>query len=428
MYQTGDLLVPRLKGKPHLTKPPLFHWLAYVVSCLRGQASISSVRIVSGLAAATTVLLTYGIGLQLYGPGAALWAGLLALTNLGLLNHGHRGTFDAALAAFVCMAMLGYVLVSRKNRPVGWFLVVAGLSGGFMIKGFMGWLAPLLPMMLDRGPARFRTREFWRSALAVAPVVGILSLAWYAYLIAYVPQARAILQDVVTVNFGVRSSGVKMAFHHEPLLYYLWTTPEVLLPWFFILMPVFLRYRRRWSECWRGPDRLPLVWLGANVLFLSLIPAKAGRYIVPLVPAFSLLGGSVLSYAQQRDGMTDHFWRKWVLGCLIVLGAVGATVLPVWLWVRPGRSLGSSAVASALFVAGVAVCIGLWKRRHTDLSLKGLALLLVLTCFPAYSCWIPRHTALRRHPDQQARTRYEQRKKRLMTLVRLPNRPASARQ
>ena len=41
MYATGEVLVPRLEGEPHLTKPPLFHWLSYAVSTCRGEAGLA---------------------------------------------------------------------------------------------------------------------------------------------------------------------------------------------------------------------------------------------------------------------------------------------------------------------------------------------------------------------------------------------------
>ena len=35
MVETNDLLVPKIDGKPYITKPPLYHWTASFLSHLR---------------------------------------------------------------------------------------------------------------------------------------------------------------------------------------------------------------------------------------------------------------------------------------------------------------------------------------------------------------------------------------------------------
>ena len=425
MYETGDLLIPRLEGRMHLTKPPLFHWLSWGLSSLKGGGALGSVRLVSAFASVAVVLLTYAIGLLLYGSGPALTGGLLLLTTLGFLNHGHRGTFDALLAAFVCLTILGYLLGRHpERRTLGPVLMVTGLIGGFLTKGFMGWLAPLLPIAADWLVRTRGRRRCWGRIVLFVPVVLVFSLAWYAYLVFRVPEARVILEDVVTVNFGVRHTGVQMAFHRAPFWYYLTETPIFLLPWSLILLPLFFRYRRSWSDWWRGPDRLPLLWFLLNILFLSLVPAKAGRYLVPVIPAFSLMAGSLLCRAYVRDGLGDPFWRKWLAVLLFLLGLTGLTVLPVWLWVRPGEPLVVCLAAGVSLAVGLIVAGYFCRRNQCFRAVQTLALIFALAFIPAYAVWIPRHNLLRSQKHQHhapERRRYEQRKKRLKNLFRFAN-------
>jgi hypothetical protein len=421
MYATGDLLIPRLHGKMHLTKPPLFHWLTYGVSCLNGGESLASVRLVSALASTALVLLTYFLALQLYDVRTAWWAGLLLTTTLGLLNHGHRGTFDALLAAFVCLTMLGYVIRQRTGRGAGAGLMILGLVGGFLTKGFMGWPAPLLPLTADWLLRTRGRRHAWLRLAAFVPVVLAASLFWYVYLLLRVPEARDILRDVITVNFGVRHTGAHMAFHSEPFWFYAKETPLFFLPWTLILFPLLWCYRRPWSAYWHSPDRLPLLWLFTNIVFLSFIPAKAGRYLVPMTPAFALLAGNLLNYADGVDRLNKRFWRTWLSGLLLLFGVAGLTVFPVWLWVRPGAPVAICLLAGFFLTGGFTVAMYFQWHGQSASAIRVTALLFALVFLFAYATWIPRHNQLRRlrHQHQApARKQYEQRKERLKQLFR----------
>jgi 4-amino-4-deoxy-L-arabinose transferase len=411
MYATGEVLVPRLEGEPHLTKPPLFHWLSYAVSVCRGEAGLASVRLVSALAAVGVVLLTYVLGLRLADARVAWWAALLTLGNLTLLSHGHRGTFDTLLTFFVCLTLCGYTGLWKGRIRTGYALIVTGLIGGFLTKGFMGWVVPLVPMLVDR-LCRPEPRRALRPLLRALPVVLLGSLAWYAYLLAWVPAARAVLVDVVTVNFGVKRSGVEMAFHREPFYYYLYALPFALLPWVVILWPALRRPRVGWRE-WASQQRLALAWLLGNALFLSLVPAKAERYLVPLIPAFSLLVAPGILALESGTAAATARWRRWLFAVAIAMGTVTLCVMPIWLWVRIGESVTVSILAPALLLLGLLACAWLIQRGRLTLALHGIALVVLIAATPAYARWAPRHVDLSHRHSSPEYEQYRARQRQL---------------
>jgi 4-amino-4-deoxy-L-arabinose transferase-like glycosyltransferase len=414
MYATGEVLVPRLEGEPHLTKPPLFHWLSYAVSVFRGQAGIASVRLVSAGAAVGVVLLTYLLGLQLADARVAWWSALLTLGNLTLLSHGHRGTFDTLLTFFVCLTLCGYAGLWKGRTRTGYVLIVAGLIGGFMSKGFMGWVVPLLPMLVDR-LGRPEPRRALRPVLCALPLVLAGSLAWYVYLLACVPTARAVLVDVVTVNFGVKRSGAEMAFHREPLYYYLYALPFALLPWLAILWPA-VRQPGSGLHAWARQQRLVLAWLLGNTLLLSLVPAKAERYLVPLIPAFGLLAAPGILAIEAGTAAATARWRRWLLSLVITLGALALGVMPFWLWVRIGESVAVSILAPACLLAGLLACAWLAWRGRLLHALHGLALVILIGATPAYARWVPRHSNLSHRHDSPEHAQYRARQQQLRAL------------
>jgi 4-amino-4-deoxy-L-arabinose transferase-like glycosyltransferase len=411
MYATGEVLVPRLEGEPHLTKPPLFHWLSYAVSVARGQAGIGSVRLVAALASVGVVLLTYVLGLQLANARVAWWAALLTLTNLSLLCNGHRGTFDTLLTLFVCLTLCGYLGIRGGRQRTGYALIVAGLIGGFLTKGFMGWVVPLVPMLLDR-LCRPRPREALRPVLWILPGVLAGSLAWYGYLLLCVPAARTVLLDVVTVNFGVKRSGVEMAFHGEPFYYYLYALPFALLPWVAILWPA-LRRPAMGLRDWANQQRLLLGWLLGNAVFLALVPAKAERYLVPLLPAFGLLAAPAILAIEAGTAATTRRWRRWLLTVTLLLSTAVVCVLPLWLWVRIGESLAVAIMAPAVLLLCLLVAAWhTWRGRLTA-ALHGLVLFVILAATPAYARWVPIHTDLSHRHTSPEHEQYRSRQRQL---------------
>jgi 4-amino-4-deoxy-L-arabinose transferase len=415
MYASGEVLVPRLEGEPHLTKPPLFHWLSYAVSAFRGEAGLASVRLVSAGATGGVVLLTYLLGLQLANARVAWWAALLTLSNLALLSNGHRGTFDTLLTFFVCLTLCGYLGLCKGRTRTGYALIVTGLVGGFMTKGFMGWVVPLLPMLVDR-LCRPEPRRALRPVLCALPVVLAGSLAWYAYLLACVPAARAVLVDVVTVNFGVKRSGAEMAFHRAPFYYYLYALPFTLLPWIVLLWPA-LRRPCSGLRAWAVEQRLALVWLLGNALLLCLIPAKAERYLVPLIPAFGLLAAPGIIAIEAGTAAATARWRRWLLAVLGALAAAVLCVMPFWLWVRIGESVTLAILATATLLLALLACAWLTWRGRLMQALHGLALVVVIAATPAYARWVPRHTDLSHRHNSPEHVQYRARQRQLRTFA-----------
>ncbi len=419
MLQTGDMLVPRIDGHPHLTKPPLYHWATFLVSRLRGRADLVSLRLVSALAATVTVCLVYLLARFWYGGSAAWWSGLVMVSIQGLMEHAHRGMFDAALTAFVCLAILGYALVRQgERRGLGYAALVLGLAGGFLVKGPYAWIVPLLPMIVDGCWRRRERRWRWGIMAAVAAGVLALSLPWYGYLLARVPEARRILADAVMVNFGHKSDVYDMAYHSRPFYYYLGGIAQVVVPWTLVLIPVAITLWRRRRQVAGTHDGFLVVWLVGNMLILSLIPAKATRYLLPLTPAFAVLAGGWL--ASLSEVGADGTRRRWLHRLshlhngLLAAGAIG---LPIWLWVRPGIDpiLCVAAGLACLFIAGG----GWWllRRQRWPAAIMAPAAAIIILSPPLYASWMPRHRYIHEHRGSPEAQQYHEREARLKALV-----------
>lgn len=407
MLQAGDLLVPMLHGQPHLTKPPLFHWLAWGIARGAGVSSLAAVRAVSGIAATGTLLLVYLLGREMASPETGWRAALVCLSTYGLLEYAHRGMFDSLLTAFVCLSLLGGWQAAR-GEPRAWLWLLLGLAGGFMVKGPMAWLAPAPPLLWLAWPHR-REPRLWLAAAGLALAVLALCLPWYAYLIARVPEARETLRNVITVNFGAKSGDAAMAFHGQPVYYYLGALPEMLLPW----SPLALWLGR---DLWRrrhGRDRLErlcLLWLLVGLAVLCLVPAKAARYLLPLLPAWALLLGHRLAAMPVLGRRSVRV----LAGLLLLL----ALALPVWLWCRLGEPVALAALVGLAMAVGAVL---LWRDARPLQPPRLLLLAAVLTALISpflYGRWLPSHRELTRTHDSPAYRAYQARVHALESLFR----------
>ena len=416
MYATGDLLVPRLEGKPHLTKPPLFHWLSYAVSCARGQGGLLSARAVSAAGAIATVLLTYLLGGLLLGRQAAWYGACLLFSSLLLfVHHGHRGTFDTTLTAFILLTLYGYASLTGERPTRARLLLVLGLAGGFLVKGPIAWILPGIPLAID-SLSRRGIRRTLRGGSLLALAILLLSLPWYMVLVIRVPEARQTFADALRVNFGGRSAVYDMAFHREPFHFYLWQFPLLMLPWAAFLLA--LRPRKAWARIrdTKQPGTLLLHCLLWTLLFLTLVPAKASRYLVPMAPLFCLLLGQW--FAVRRDHSPEELpWLRCLWVTQTVLLGIGAIAIPVLLWVRLGEPATVWLAVGTPLAFSAAACWR-WRQRVTVPLLLGAALLLPLLLVPvAYQRWIPRTHYIHEMKHSAARQAYKDRATRLSRFL-----------
>ena len=400
MTETGDFLVPRLEGRPHLTKPPLFHWMSCAVAEVRGRADLACGHLVSALHALAAVLGIYVAGRLLMSAAAGWWSALLLLTTVKFIHYGHMATFDGPLTAWVVLAVTGYLLITRGGRPRwGGALLLVSVIAGFLIKGFLAWLAPLMVIVFDLARRRALIAALRRSwPFILVALAG--SLSWHLYLWFARPEFRDVFEAVITNNFGRNETDVYMAFHPQPAHYYLKKTPGLLLPWILFLIPVLGRFRGVLRGFRERPEPLLLFWWLGGMLILSLVPAKNDHYLLPFLPAWTLLAGGWIHEVLGRPAPKRRLLR-WLLGLTFLGLTLAAPALPVYLWVNAAESMTLSAITGgAMLLAAVAGFTLLRKGLVRDRAALGLLVVFTMAYCPLYaSRWEPRTMEIRRVED-----------------------------
>jgi hypothetical protein len=258
MLASGDLVVPRLNGRPFLEKPPLYWWVQVAAFRLCG-VSDAAARVPSALFATLTLLVTFALGRRLGGARVGvLAAGILAATAEFNEDMG-KVVVDPALVFFVAVCHFGFaVFAAPRSRREAWLamlLIAAALPGAFLAKGVVGPALGAGPPVLyllaaERGRA---VRRLLPAAALTLPLFAAAVLPWALALVhaAGWSSLRECLVGNTVGRFAV-TAATRVYGHRQPFWYYVVPGAASLLPWV-LALPAMLR-----AGVWRaggGSDR-----------------------------------------------------------------------------------------------------------------------------------------------------------------------------
>src|SRR5262249_2799913 len=135
----GDWLFPILNGSVYHNKPILLAWLIALVSWPLGYVTQLTAVIPSAAAAFAMALVVFGLGREMFGAQAGVYAALTALTTQGFFLHARIPMPDMLMTAFVTASLWMLWRIAR-GAPRAWigFYICVGLAfwakgpGGFM--------------------------------------------------------------------------------------------------------------------------------------------------------------------------------------------------------------------------------------------------------------------------------------------------------
>ncbi len=361
MARTGDMVVPRLNGKPFLEQPPLYYWASSLIFRYLGENTYTA-RLPAAVAAVLGTALVYILARsQKYSHLQALASGLVLSTSFEYFSVGRRCVVDMALCMFIAGAMLSFYQVCCSKSQGGWWYAgfATSLSGAILTKGLVG---PAVVITTLVAWLVLTKSVNWKSYLLLFMGV-LLSLIpvsiWFVFL--YDKLGWNAFHEVFWVNnFGRFTGGLHE--HVEPFYYYFFKFPGQFLPWSLFLPYALIYYLRKLRDpVDRNPALFNVVWLCVPFLLLSISAGKRGMYLLPLYPAAALLVGTSISETLEKN-LEPDFWFKlpsMILGWLIILTPFAFGIACVYL-----RELSTGIIIS---VPGF--ILGLWgfqkaRQKH----------------------------------------------------------------
>lgn len=374
MLLSGNWVSPHFMGLRYFEKPIAGYWMIALGQELFGQ-NLFGVRFASALSTALSVLLAYLIARRLWNdPRKSFVCALLYMSFVIVAGQAGYANLDPQFTFWVNLSLvaLWFALDSRSNgqRLAGWAVLGLACGMGFMTKGFLAWLLPVLialPWML--------WQKRWKELLLYGPlaiaVAIIVSLPW-----------------VLAVH-GQEPDYWRFFFWHEHIRRFAGDDAQHDAPWWFYL-PLLVAFSLPWvgmlpvafKQAWQTRRETGIaflgLWLLMPLLFFSLSNGKLPTYILPcLLPLALLLGHALadrlrleqgralglngllnlllglvtligLVYVQLKRPLYDHELHSLVLVFIALTGWIISNLLQAF---RPLQCWAAPAVGSLLLIA-----------------------------------------------------------------------------
>ncbi|PQZ93227.1 MULTISPECIES: lipid IV(A) 4-amino-4-deoxy-L-arabinosyltransferase [Pseudomonas] len=319
MLLTGKWASPHFMGIRYFEKPAAGYWMIALGQAVFGQ-NLFGVRFVSALSSGLSILLVYLMARRLWNdPQKSLVCSVLYMSFVSVAALGGYANLDPQFTFWVNLTGVAlwfcFDSSTHRGRLGAWVLLGFACGMGFMTKGFLAWLLPVL-IALPYALWQKRFRELVGYGVVCVAVAVIVSLPW---------ALTVHLQEPDYWHFffwheHIQRFAGEDAQHAEPFWYYLPLLVAFCLPWM-ALLPSTVRHA--WLNKRRTDIGYILLWLLMPLAFFSLAKGKLPSYIMPcLLPLALLMGNSLADKLGQGHyrALRLNGWLNLVLGVLVLLG------------------------------------------------------------------------------------------------------------
>ena len=290
MLLSGNWVAPHFMGVRYFEKPAAGYWLIALGQAVFGE-NLFGVRIASALTTGLSVVLAYLIARRLWNDPRKSFACALLYMSFGLVaGQAGYSNLDPQFTLWVNLSLvaLWFALDSRtpRGRLGAWAVLGVACAMGFMTKGFLAWLLPVLiavPYMLWQR----RLGELLRYGPLAIGVALLLCLPWVW---------ATHLQEPDYWRFffwheHIRRFSSDNAQHARAWWFFLPIMVVACLPWAALLPSTVLK---AWKDKGQPAIVFLALWLLLPLGFFSLSNGKLPTYIMPCLLPLALLMGHAL--------------------------------------------------------------------------------------------------------------------------------------
>lgn len=328
MLMTGNWVTPHFMGIRYFEKPAGGYWLIAVAQAVFGE-NLFGVRIVSVLSTALSVLLAYLLARRLWNNPRKSFASALLYMSFGLIaGQAGYSNLDPLFTLWVNLSLVALWFAfdsrTRRARLAAWSVVGLACGLGFMTKGF---LALMLPVLIALPFALWHHR--WCELLMYGPLAVLvavaISLPWVLAVHAQEPDYWRFF----FWNEHIRRFAADNAQHARPWWFFLPILAVSCLPWA-ALLPTALHTAWKNRGDWR--TGFLILCLLLPLAFFSVSAGKLPTYIMPCLFPLALLMGHALIENLDR-GKLRAICLNGVLN--FIIGMVTMVVLIYLQFTRP---------------------------------------------------------------------------------------------
>ena len=398
MVASGDWLTPRLNDIKYFEKPALQYWATAVAYTVFGEHHWTA-RLWPALTGFLGVLVTFLVGLRLYGQQTALYSAAVLASSVLWVMIGHVNTLDMGVSFFLALAVFGFVLAQRdqateKENRNQMLLAWGSLALAVLSKGLIGLVLPLGTLILYT----LWQRDFvlWKRLHIVKGLLLLLAITapWFIA----VSKANPEFFHFFFIHEHFERFLTKAHGRYQPMWYFIPVLAVGLIPWISVFVASIAYPLRGKSQAENRlgsdkptfrSDRFLLTWIVVVFGFFSVSNSKLVSYILPIFPAAAVLIGHALSEMPNRTlrwhaALLLPLVVAWVVCTRLFVPSMASSEVPVeffhayitWL-VTGGFVLALSAIMAIIFFR---------RESHSaktagvlTLSLGGLFFALIIT-------------------------------------------------
>ncbi len=322
MLLTGDWVAPHFMGIRYFEKPIAGYWMIAIGQALFGD-NLFGARIASAVSTGLSVILAYLITRRMWNdPRKSLAAALLYMSFGLVAGQAGYSNLDPQFTLWVNLSLvaLWFALHAQTMRPrlLAWATLGLACGMGFMTKGFLAWLLPVL-IALPYALWQRRLGELLRYGLVAVGVAILVSLPWVLSIHAQEPD----FWRFFFWHEHIRRFAAENAQHTRPWWFYLPILLVSSLPWAALLPGTLLQ---AWKDKRQAATGFLLLWLLLPLAFFSLSRGKLPTYIMPcLLPLAVLMGHTLIERVSAGQGRGVRL--NSLLNLLIGVGALIALVV-----------------------------------------------------------------------------------------------------
>lgn len=376
MIERDEWVVPFFNNEYRFDKPVLTYWLMRGGYALFGRTELGA-RAHSIAATVALLLLVYAMGRRWFSEHAGRFAALGLLLCFQMLIHGRSAVADLPMVLAVAAAQGCLFELTRTPLPrhtaAGWILGLgAALGLGFLAKGPIAWIVPVLTLILYRW-------VFWRKALPRRTWTGLggglllalLILAPWGLLA--LSRTQGLFWERGMEHHVIRRGTQAFEGHGFVPGYYLLTSFISLFPWFAFLGLAWHTLRRNWNE----RNAFLVSWLVAPYLVFTFYATHLMHYVLPAYPAFLLILGQTAETAPDGEPRWGRIVRRLGLGLVGAVAAMLVLLGIIWDRAAPWGALGTACLGAGILLGGLLLGAGLRRRLALPLLAAVLGMLML---------------------------------------------------
>lgn len=305
MVQSGNYITPTYNGENRYDKPILFYWLMAASYKVFGINEFAA-RFPSAASGFILSLAIFFFLRQFNSEKMAFYGVISLAISIYFFAYSHAAVTDMALTLFITLSLFSFYLSLKKDRRYIYGLYIFSALA-FLTKGLVGIVFPfgisIVYLLITEGLLGIK------KAFSVKGTAFFLitSTPWYIAQLAI--NGQEFIQQFFIKHHFMRYTGV-ISGHKGPIYYFIFTLIIGMFPWVVFLPGGIKGAFKKNPRIQTYNSKLNLfafIWFAFIFVFFSFSITKLPNYILPAIPAVSILIASGMSSQDER-------WRRYSHG------------------------------------------------------------------------------------------------------------------